>query len=422
MAPRGKNTVFRATGIPLGEKADILLKAALADLSEDKVDEDSIEILKEALSSGTGGSFLELSDEQQARAFVRAAIRLELTEEERKQLKIGIEIIPCCYNHSRRSALVHFVGGDPKFTLDPDGEPREQFQIVVDAADISFDRHFCGFTQMYATEGGIVADVVAVTGLNGHSWGSWRGREKAGRMWLRDYLGQDLPQFRTMTYGYNSKLHAHNVDTILDYGLGFLEEIRKVRATNEEKERPLILMGHSFGGLLVAHSLVKGFIRKEDDPLYRATVGIIFFGVPHKGLVVADMKSMLQEKHPRQELLNQITRNSQMLANQLADFKNIIEDRKIVSFYERQQTGLLKQDPETGRWKRGKDDYSTAVDEESALLQFPDKMEVKIPVDADHSNMVKFDSQNNQTYSSVLGHLKAIASSSRGVVGNRFCA
>jgi hypothetical protein len=77
------------------------------------------------------------------------------------------------------------------------------------------------------------SSIVAVTGLGGHSWGSWRGRGEAGRMWLCDYLKEDLPHLRTMTYGYNSKLQAHNVDTILDYGLGFLEEIRKVRRTEE---------------------------------------------------------------------------------------------------------------------------------------------------------------------------------------------
>jgi hypothetical protein len=52
-------------------------------------------------------------------------------------------------------------------------------------------------------------------------------------MWLRDYLREDLPHSRTMTYGYNSKLQAHNVDTMMDYGLGFLEEIKKVRRTEE---------------------------------------------------------------------------------------------------------------------------------------------------------------------------------------------
>jgi CMP-2-keto-3-deoxyoctulosonic acid synthetase len=52
-------------------------------------------------------------------------------------------------------------------------------------------------------------------------------------MWLRDYLREDLPQLRTMTYGYNSNLQAHNVDTIMDYGLGFMEEIKKVRKTED---------------------------------------------------------------------------------------------------------------------------------------------------------------------------------------------
>jgi hypothetical protein len=167
-------------------------------------------------------------------------------------------------------------------------------------------------------------------------------------------------------------------------------------------------------------------------------VGIIFFGVPHKGLVVTDIRRMLKEEHPRQELLNQISTKSQLLADQLADFKNIVEDRKIVSFYERQQTGHLKQvgtclqrrrtasltllkDPTTQKWKRGEDEFSTAVDEESALLQFPDRMEAKIPVDADHSNMVKFDSKSNQTYRSVVGYLKDFAANSDGVVSGRLC-
>jgi hypothetical protein len=58
-------------------------------------------------------------------------------------------------------------------------------------------------------------------------------------MWLRDYLGQDVPHLRTMTYGYNSKLQAHNVDTIMDYGLRFMEEIRKVRKTEDVRHFPL---------------------------------------------------------------------------------------------------------------------------------------------------------------------------------------
>jgi hypothetical protein len=158
MVQRGKNKVFRAMGIPVGEQAETLLKSAHRDLI-DNDEEKAAAILKEALSGSPDAPkpFNQLSEDEQARSFLRAAIYVELGEE-RKRLKIGIEIIPCCYREGQRSALVHFVGGDPKFTFDQDGQPKEEFQISVDSADINFDRNFYGFTQMYATKGDIEAE------------------------------------------------------------------------------------------------------------------------------------------------------------------------------------------------------------------------------------------------------------------------
>lgn len=52
-------------------------------------------------------------------------------------------------------------------------------------------------------------------------------------MWLRDFLSKDFPHCRTMIYGYNSKLSSHGVDTIMDYGRELIEEIKKVRNTDE---------------------------------------------------------------------------------------------------------------------------------------------------------------------------------------------
>lgn len=52
-------------------------------------------------------------------------------------------------------------------------------------------------------------------------------------MWLRDFLSKDLPCCRTMIYGYNSKLSTHGVDTIMDYGRGLMEELKKIRNTKE---------------------------------------------------------------------------------------------------------------------------------------------------------------------------------------------
>jgi protein SERAC1 len=70
-------------------------------------------------------------------------------------------------------------------------------------------------------------------GLDGHAYGSWRGKGNLGRMWLRDYLSKDLPRCRMMTYGYNSKLSSRRVGTVLDFGRELMQEINKVRSTQE---------------------------------------------------------------------------------------------------------------------------------------------------------------------------------------------
>lgn len=86
---------------------------------------------------------------------------------------------------------------------------------------------------------------------------------------------------------------------------------------------------------------------EEDHPaitsLHRATYGMILFAIPHKGLVMDDIQQMLagNKSHPREQLLQQISSKSDLLVHQLADFKNLIRDRKVVSFYETEQTRRL---------------------------------------------------------------------------------
>jgi hypothetical protein len=78
--------------------------------------------------------------------------------------------------------------------------------------------------------------------------------------------------------------------------------------------------------------------------LHRATYGMLLFGIPHRGLVVDDVQKMLagEDGHPRKELLKQIKEKSDLLAAQLDDFRNLVRDRKVVSFYETRQTRQLQ--------------------------------------------------------------------------------
>jgi hypothetical protein len=220
--------------------------------------------------------------------------------------------------------------------------------------------------------------------------------------------------------------------------------------------------------------------------LHRATYGMLFFGTPHRGLIIDDIKQMVAEgnitnsprsadqhglrrikvwarahkllqgsrdssllskasesataeQHPRMGLLQQIERESDLLKYQLVDFKNLIGDRKIVSFYETLQTKRLQlviisiagsktstanfvlKHPVTKSWGRT-GDYLTAVDSGSALLDLPDRVENKIPVNADHSHIVKFVHRKDNTYTTVIKYLKEFDREAGEIVSKRFCA
>ncbi|KAM5358060.1 hypothetical protein ACJZ2D_015635 [Fusarium nematophilum] len=415
MAPRKKGPVFRVTGLPASQPDDELNTA------------------------------------------LKTVIDDSLSDEEKSQLNITTAIVPSCYNNEQdRVALVEFRGGVPDFLSDLVANPLGDWQVEMDDVDISFDQHFFGFTQLYTpkSDAPVTAEyvahrrwcnllplfpegcllnanllrrsIIAITGLDGHAYGSWRGKGNLGRMWLRDFLSKDLPCCRTMIYGYNSKLSSHGIDMIMDYGRELIEELKKVRNTEELRQRPLFFVAHSFGGIILAHCLVKAVQTNEDDhptiaTLHRATYGMLLFGIPHKGLVVDDIQKMLagKDNHPRSALLQQIRDKSDLLAFQLADFKNLIRDRKIVSFYETGQTRQLEFDSESKRWRRT-GDFVTTVDTNSALLQLPDSMEEKIPLDLDHSMIVKFDTKNDRGYTSARAKLRQFEQDASSVVAARF--
>ncbi|KAJ5262212.1 hypothetical protein N7524_007517 [Penicillium chrysogenum] len=360
---------------------------------------------------------------------LQEAIDDNFADDETSHIKPEIKIVPSCYeSDTERAALVQFRGGVPQFLAELRVNPLGDWQIEMGDDDISFDCHFFGFTQLYMPDGNkpVIADIIAIAGLDGHAYGSWQGRGNLGRMWLRDFLSKDLPQCRTMIYGYNSKLSSHGVDTILDYGRELIEEIKKIRNTKELQQRPLIFIAHSFGGIIVAHCLVKAIQTMEGDhpaitSLYQATYGMILFAIPHKGLMMDDIQQMLagDQSHPRERLLQQISSKSDLLIHQLADFKNLIRDRKVVSFYETEQTRQLVLDSESGRWKRT-GDFVTTVGADSALLQLPDHVEDKVPLHADHSMVVKFNTRNAAGYRTAVDKLRQFLKDAPSMVAARF--
>lgn len=75
--------------------------------------------------------------------------------------------------------------------------------------------------------------IIAVTGLAGHGFGSWKARG-GSVMWLRDFLPEHVPNARIMIYGYDSMLFKSNsTATIREFSRNFLQALNTARASDE---------------------------------------------------------------------------------------------------------------------------------------------------------------------------------------------
>jgi hypothetical protein len=73
--------------------------------------------------------------------------------------------------------------------------------------------------------------VIAVTGLAGHAFESWRNRE-THQMWLKDFLPYNVKNIRIMTYGYDSRLVGHDGAVemrVLDFQRHFIQQLQNAR-------------------------------------------------------------------------------------------------------------------------------------------------------------------------------------------------
>ncbi|RDW59908.1 hypothetical protein BP6252_12995 [Coleophoma cylindrospora] len=345
------------------------------------------------------------------------SIIFEHTRDERGDKEPTINIVPSCTDDDTSIALVEFQPL-PRFLSQLKTASQEQ-QMQVEVGKVNhyliFDLHFFGFTQLYPTTDP-VADIVLITGLAGHAYGSWTAKSYPWQMWPRHYLCDDLPNCRTITYGYNTRLLTMSSATKLDYTRGFLDELETVR--RNAKQRPVFFIAHSFGGILLANALAK--VKLSNPPtLLLATYGILFFAVPHRNINLDDVKAVPGVSHERQELLNQIT-DPLHWYDQLDNFITIMGDKQvsdciIASFYETLQTRSLTQAPNGQIARVGS--HFTALPSQNATLGL--SSERLHPVNADHSGIVKLPDRYG-TYLKVKEYLLSLKQEATEVIRLRF--
>lgn len=158
---------------------------------------------------------------------------------------------------------------------------------------------------------GAEVDIVAVQGLGAHPYYTWVKKpdavkgKKTGKlslssdtaqtateipeiMWLRDLLPKSVCNARIASYSYESDWR-HDVKTNLrKCGEQLLNVLHQSRAGDQERQRPLIMVGHSLGGLVIKQALVLANHGENFKDIRLATSGIIFLGTPHEGSSAAE--------------------------------------------------------------------------------------------------------------------------------------
>jgi len=97
------------------------------------------------------------------------------------------------------------------------------------------------------------------------------------------------------------------------------------------------------GGLIIKAALVEAAHGSENDLAIRnSSAGLFFFGVPHKGLNIEKIVSLVKGK-PNSQLVENLKPNSQYLDLAYRNFlRDELDDCPITSFYETKLTSTIE--------------------------------------------------------------------------------
>ncbi|KAK4061045.1 hypothetical protein Trihar35433_9970 [Trichoderma harzianum] len=282
------------------------------------------------------------------------------------------------------------------------------------------DSDFFGLTPLADPLQDTLVDIIAVTGLAGHAFGSWKSKNKPD-MWLRDFLPISIPNARVLTYGYDTKLPgSRSKSSTLQLSRKLLESIKTTR-DESTKHRPLILIGHSLGGLVVKQALVQASEGSEDDlAVFRSCYAVMLFAVPNRGLDNLSLMSMVKGQ-PNEDLVRNLGGESPFLNHLHESFhKRFTLNSEIICAFETKTTPTVEWNSKTKSWERTGPEVMM-VPQNSAIHAGPNEKHYdQLPIEADHSEIVKFSDVSNSDYVIIQSRIEKWVQKAPAVIRDRF--
>jgi Putative serine esterase (DUF676) len=180
-------------------------------------------------------------------------------------------------------------------------------------------------------------------------------------VWVRDFLAVDLkPELRDRTrlflYGYNSSwmVDAPTVD-VHSLAQNLLDTVEARRQQEEcTKDRRIIFVAHSYGGLLVKEALAIDASPRGSNGIASHTDAVLFFGTPHQGSNMAGfgrvVSKVLSIWGSDANILESLKPGHESLWNLHEHFTAVLEQRlapaskgpiHVINFYEELKTTIV---------------------------------------------------------------------------------
>jgi pimeloyl-ACP methyl ester carboxylesterase len=251
-------------------------------------------------------------------------------------------------------------------------------------------------------------DFIFVHGLGGGSRKTWALSKEPLHYWPQEWLPRDPPfkNVRIHTFGYASKWAEikSSALNVHDFAKSLVAAIQDSPHMGTGQRTPLVLIGHSMGGLVIK----KAYMIAREDPLYNALGErfhtMIFLGTPHRGSGLAkvlnySLKSVLMP-YGSKAYVDDLKDDSIMLQLINDGFRHVSGNLQLRSFYEAVETQI---GPTS----------SLIVSRESAVLGYPNEHSALI--NANHRGICKFHSPSDPNYLTIRN---ALASITKDIVGD----
>ncbi|CAG8983150.1 hypothetical protein HYALB_00014076 [Hymenoscyphus albidus] len=253
--------------------------------------------------------------------------------------------------------------------------------------------------------------IVAIHGIGAHPGDTWCknvGTPDAPCYvnWLthEGMLPQAAPNARILRYGYESEWFGENAisqktTTVADRLLLTLRRERK-----EFPLRPLIMIAHCFGGLVVLKALLKAQYYKDEWPgIFESTTGLVFFGTPFRGSEGMKQSEMLEaaqreynEDQIQTEVLRVLEPGNEFLQDLVDSFcktRSQANKARVTCFFEMKASNV-------GAVVGGQGRIRFVVDESSGCLD-PSESTKNYSLSRTHFHMNKFGKPTEEDFLTV---------------------